>query len=458
MKKLTRFELLMTTVGTVVGSGIVTGTGLAIAVTGRSVHISYFIAILIGFALAIPTIFNSSIMRIDGATYTVNRIYAGTLVAGSASIASVLNFLGNGMMSISLATYIASLVPALSATVPFRILGAVILTFFTAVNLKSTKLMARVQSVLTPIMFCGLGIFVVAGLFKLQYNPFGFSEPGFFKGGADGVMTGAMILAFSTQGTTTAMFFSKQSSNPKKDVPWAILMATVAITIIYCSISLVDGNVLPVAQVAGKPLTVVAQSIMPKWAATLFVIFGPMMCLATTVNGGFAGFYRPIAAASQEGLLPKFIGKENKDGIPYRIVFVQWVAGMIPIVTGMSLTTLMSALVLTTALLGIFSRLGAFRMPTMFPEQWKKSHLHVPDPVYYFFCTIAFVANLFLVWRSIKTLSTGIVIMNFVVLAASFVYCYFRLKSGKVTPRSITYSFEDEDESQNQGRASSAGV
>ena len=261
-----------------------------------------------------------------------------------------------------------------------------------------------------------------------------------------------MLLCFSTQGTVTALFYNRQAQNPKRDVPWAILLTTVFIFILYCGVALVDGNVLPVADVAGLPLTAVAQAIMPRWLAVLFVIFGPIMCLVTTVNGGWASFYRPIAACAKEGVIPPVLGKENKNGMPIIILTVQYIFAMIPIVTGLSIGTIMNSLVLLTALLGIFGRIGAFRMPKLFPEAWRKSHLHVPDPVYYVICLIALAANIFLAWQSIKTLALPLIILNFAVLIGAFIYCHFRIKAGKVTPRSITYTlydhFEDDPELQ----------
>ena len=115
----------------------------------------------------------------------------------------------------------------------------------------------------------------------------------------------------------------------------------------------------------------------------------------------------------------------------------------------------MNSLVLATSLLGIVGRIGAFRMPTLFPEQWKKSHLHVPDAVYYLCCTLALIANLFLTWRSIKSLQLGLVIFNFAVIIVCFIWCYFRMKTGKVSSRSITYTFYDhwEDDPQFQEAA-----
>lgn len=445
-KKITRFELLMTTIGCVVGSGVVTATGLAVGETGRSAWLSYGLAVLIGFLLAIPTIFSSSMMVVDGGNYTTTRLFCGPTIAATSSLAGVLNFFGNGMMSLAIASYVVSLLPGLNANV----VAGVVLTVLWLLNLFGVKMVARVQAFVSPIMMLGLVAFIVFGLTKLQFDPFGFSDPDFFLNGADGLLSGCTLLCFSTQGTVSAIFYNRQAANPKKDVPWAICWTTVFILVLYCGVALVDGNVLPVDQVAGLPLTNVAFAIMPNWLAVLFVVFGPIMCIITTVNGGWASFYKPISACAKEGIIPAVIGKETKTGMPIYILIAQYIFAMFPIVTGLSISTIMNALVLAMALLNIFVRIGAFRMPKMFPEAWAKSHLHCPDIVYYFCCVVALAANVFLAWLSIKSLELPLILLNFGVMIVAYIYCRARIKAGKVTERSITYTlydhFEDDPE------------
>lgn len=443
-KKLSRMELLLTNVGIVVGSGVVTTTGLAIARTGRSVYIAYLIAVIFGLLQAIPTVFNYSIMSTEGGNYTLARIYGGPLVAGANGLTNVLNFFGNGAMSLALGAYVSSVFPSVNS----RIAAGIFFTFFTLVNLRSTKLMAKVSSFLAVAMFVGLGAFVVFGLGHLNSNPFDFSDPSFFLAGASGVFAAANMLAFSTQSVVMASYYSSLSENPKKDVPWAIMATVCIIAVIYISVSLVAGNVLPVEEVAGKPLTAVAKAVMPNALAIAFVFFGPFMCLSSTINGGFATQYRPLVSCAKEGLLPIAVTKENKSGIPYRIVIVQYICGMFPILIGTSISTLFNQMMLSISLAGIFLRLCLFKMPKQFPEQWKKSHLHVPDPVYYLFCLLAIGVNLFFIVRSILSLTPGWVCLNFGILILSFAWSYIRTKQGKVSPRSITYSFCEENDAE----------
>lgn len=438
-KKLTRFELLMTSIGIVVGAGVVTATGLAIGQTGRSAWISYLLAVIVGLLLAVPDMFNCSIMIIDGGYYTTTRLYCGTTVAATSTLAGILNFFGNGMMSLAAGAYISSLLPSLNG----RIIAGIVLTVLFLINLWGVKAVGRFQAIASPVMMTGLGIFIVAGLFQMKYNPFSFSDPGFFKNGLDGVLSACALLCFSTQGVMAAFFFSKHSENPKKDVPWCMVITALFILVLYTLIAMVAGNVLPVDEVAGKPLTAVAFTILPHWLAILFVVFGPIMAIVTTINGGWTAFYKSFSACAKEGILPKFIAKENKNGIPYIILLTQYAFAMFPIVSGLSIQAVMNALVLVTALMNLFVRVGLFRMPTMFKEEWKKSRLHVPNIVYYLFCTIAVLLDLFLAWQSIINLQSSLVILNFAVLIVAFIYCYVRIKAGKVSPRSLSYSLKD---------------
>jgi len=65
--KLSLFSLVCIAAGNVIGVGIITTTGLAIAQTGRSVWISYGLAVLIGFLWLLPGCFFASIAKFKGA-------------------------------------------------------------------------------------------------------------------------------------------------------------------------------------------------------------------------------------------------------------------------------------------------------------------------------------------------------------------------------------------------------
>ena len=78
MKIFDRKKMLMMSIGTFVGSGVVSILGEAAGVTGYSVWIAYLMAILVGFCSALPYVILSSVMTFSGGVYTVACTFMGT--------------------------------------------------------------------------------------------------------------------------------------------------------------------------------------------------------------------------------------------------------------------------------------------------------------------------------------------------------------------------------------------
>lgn len=62
-KKLSLFSLVCIATGNVIGAGIITTTGLAIAQTGRSVWIAYGLAVIFGLLWIMPAVVFASIAK-----------------------------------------------------------------------------------------------------------------------------------------------------------------------------------------------------------------------------------------------------------------------------------------------------------------------------------------------------------------------------------------------------------
>ncbi len=89
----TRTKLLMMTIGTFVGSGLVSLTGPAASVTGYSVWLAYILAVVIGFLAALPFVCITSVMNFNGGAYTVAITFLGNRFGGAFVFLQVLNAL-----------------------------------------------------------------------------------------------------------------------------------------------------------------------------------------------------------------------------------------------------------------------------------------------------------------------------------------------------------------------------
>lgn len=140
---------------------------------------------------------------------------------------------------------------------------------------------------------------------------------------------------------------------------------------------MVAACVLPVEEVAGTNISVVAKSVFPAPIYLFFVIGGAWFALLTTLNGTLSWTTRSLHRAAKDGWLPEFCAKENKNGVPVVLLLFFFVVGVIPIVTGMDTADISNMGTGCSKLADLLMVYACFRLPTMFPEEYKKSALYI---------------------------------------------------------------------------------
>ena len=283
-KGLSLVNLVAIAAGQVIGAGVVTYVGPAIEATGISAWLAYGAAVIAGFFSIIPFIFLSSALVLQGGEYSIIDRMLGEKFAGFYIVAYIAQCLGISVMGLSLGTYMNYLIPGVDK----RVIALIGLTLFLCMNLMGVSVMAKFQTVLTAILIGTLLLFTIFGLTKIGPQAFDFSSPDFFTDGFHGFSSAVALYAFSTYGQYMVVNFGKDAENPKKDIPLAIIISSFIILIVYVGIALVQSGILPISQTAGKPLTIVAETILPAPVMMLFIIGGPLMALATTINSFYS--------------------------------------------------------------------------------------------------------------------------------------------------------------------------
>ena len=127
-------------------------------------------------------------------------------------------------------------------------------------------------------------------------------------------------------------------------------------------------GVLPVADTAGRSLAVVAQSIFPAPLFILFIIFGPIFALFTTMNGTMAGTPYMIAQSAFDGWLPKSFADKNKHGVFWKILVFEYLYSLIPVIFNFSTSEISNNMLLFSSFVTCIQLFAYFRMPSKFPE------------------------------------------------------------------------------------------
>lgn len=420
--------LLAIAIGQVIGVGVINTTGLAIAETGMATWLAYALAVFFGFVWILPGVFFASIARFKGGYYTVVTSLLGERAGGLYSLWYTPMYLATAMVGVGIGNYVNAVFPSVSP----KAAGFVLLTIFWLINMRGISLMAGFQKPMTLLLVICLAAFAVVGAFKAQSGALDIMSEGYFLNGGSGFFGALVLLIYSTSGQGLVIGFDWNAKNPKKDIPKAIIGATLAILVLYVSVAFAATSILPVAEVAGKPLTATAKAMFSPLFYYLFVFCGPLLALVTTLNSGFAALTAPILGGVRNGWLPKGIAKTNKHGSPYILYTLMYLIGALPLLFGVPLNRLTNYTVITQRITGTLLCFAMFMIPIKYKAAWEKSWLHMPDPVYYAIAVFATVTQIAAVLLSAKSLGLTGLMLNLVIVAALAVIGLVRYKMGKV--------------------------
>ena len=431
-RNLGRMDLVSVAVDQIIGAGIMAMTGTAIGMTGRSVNLAFVIAGILCLLTAIPQILVGGTARFRGGQYTQVAAFGGQRLAGVFTMVSFFTGLGISMYVISFTEYLLALVPG----APAKLISVAVLTILFLMNILGTKQAAVLQTIMCVVMAVAIGAFIAFGISNIQ--PGYFDPPDFITKGIPGVLMASAYLSFAAGGATYVINFSGEAKNPKKDIPFAIIVPTIAISIVYAVMGTIAAGVLPVADVANKSLALVAEAVMPKPVYVFFIVGGAMFALLTTLNASIGWMCRPFVQAAKDGWLPKVFAKISKFGTPLNVLLLFYVIGLVPILLGLDISTVSNATVILTAVVKIMLCFTALRLPSVMPELWNKSRFHVGKAALYLICIVGGVVATLQVLLLLISAPTSETIGNIVILAVSILYALWRNSKVK-----MEVSYED---------------
>ena len=356
--------------GFAIGSGVITMTGIAIGMTGRSVIISYLLTAATFLLAVIPTLIISSIHPSKSASYVYSKELLHPKVGGFYMFIYFLGRLTISIFGISFAQYLAALIPGVNE----RLVAVLVLTLFFVINLFGMKSAARAQNIMFYILVLSLGIFIVAGFLKLDVAAY-FNLDGFFVDGFHGVWSAASLLVFAVGGAGVLVDFGNSVRNPAKVIPKVIVGVTVCVALAYALLSMVAAGVLPYDQVAFKPLTSAAAAVFGQGSGmyALFIVGGALLALATTLNSSFVWYSSAMQKGCEEGWFPKALVKPNRYGVSYRLMIIFYLFGLVPALIGFDITVLSKMAVGLTTFMWMIPVFGLVNAPKRYEAEWKAS-------------------------------------------------------------------------------------
>ncbi|MBS7528181.1 amino acid permease [Fusibacter paucivorans] len=426
--KLGKGELYAIALGQVIGVGVITLVGPMIGLTGYSVWLAYAIAVVLGFISLLPYVFITSSLRFGAGPYSLVASTLDYRISGMLALAFIPTTLGMAAMGLSFGVYTNSLIPAIDS----RVAGSALIMIFVIINSFGVNMMAKIQKVCSWLLISALVLFSIAGFFQINNPLFDVMADNFMANGNTSFVRTISIFMYSTIGYSLTMTYGKFAKNAKRDIPWAYIATAISLLILYTSVAITAAGVLPLADVAGKPMTAVARAILPAPLFVYFIVAGPMIALVTTINASIAYYQIPFKQACIDGWLPKSWNITNKHGASIPMLILVSLSGVLPQLFNFSIVEITSNLQLMTSCMSFIYFAAFFKFPKKFASAWQRSHMHVTDGLYYFLTFIALCIQFFIFYNSIKTAKLSMVIISMIAMLVCMSYGFFRAKSPQV--------------------------
>ncbi|MDI3388091.1 APC family permease [Streptomyces sp. B-S-A8] len=355
----------------IVGGGVIALMGVAIALTGGGAPLAFAMAAGMVIIYSLPVAVLGSAMPVTGGRYS----YAARLISPSLGFTtmwfSVLVTIQLSLMALAGADYLHSLVPS----VPARPLALGLITVFFLANLAGAAFSNRLGIVLAFVMLAAFLLYGFAGLPQVEWGTIGDVAPQ----GVGNLLTAAALLTFAVTGSTYVAELGREMKRPGRDIPLSMIGGIVLSAVLYVFLAIPSVGVLPVPDVAGKPMSVVADHILSPGVFAFFILGGALASVVGHMNSLLLTATKPVLAAIGDGWLPERLGAVNQRyGTPHWLLFGLYLIGAVPVLTGFSVAAIAGMVsVAATPMLAIMI-ISSCRLRSRYPDLYAAAPFRMP--------------------------------------------------------------------------------
>jgi len=312
-----RWTLTALVINSIIGSGIFGLPSVVAGYLGRQSPLAYLVAAAgIGVVMACFAEVASQFSAAGG-PYLYAREAFGRFVGIEIAWLLLLVRLTASAAAANLFTnYLAEFWPAVLEPVTRLIVLVVLIGFVALLNVRGVKSGAAVSNVFTVAKLAPLILFVIAGgVFLLRAHPGVAVE---LQSGASGParnwLEAVFVLLFAYGGFEGAVVPMAEVKDPRRDAPFALLVALVTVTLLFCAIQYLVVAVLPAAAATDRPLATAARQFGGATGAALIsagalisvygyltaqLLHTPRLAFALGENGDFPRFFARIHSRFQ---------------------------------------------------------------------------------------------------------------------------------------------------------------
>jgi len=317
------WQLTMISVGATMGTGILVILGAAVPIAGPAIWISFVIAGVTALLSAVSYAEMAGMVPVSGSSYSYSYATMGEGIAWICGWCLVLEYaVSVAAVAVGAGEYVNQTLRTFNMELPVSLAGGpaeggvvnlpalIVVVLATLLLVRGARDSAIVNTVVV-IIKAGILIFFSIVAFS-AFNAGNF-EP-LLPMGAAGVTAAASSVFFSYIGFDAASTAGEEAKNPKRDLPRAIMLSMLIVTITYVLVAVsaigarewtwFEGTEAALVQIVGE---LTGQPMF-----VLIFALASVLAIASVVLTVLYGQTRILMSMSRDGLVPAVFGKVSK--------------------------------------------------------------------------------------------------------------------------------------------------
>ena len=372
-------------VGMVIGASIWISPASYLSRTGPAIFLSYIIAVIPAIFVAYLCAYLGAAFPVAGGTYVITSRLTGSF-GGFMVVWMIVLAVGSSLAFLA-ATFGVFIGQAFGVPADMELffvitVGIIVLTIFYFLNWIKIEISGLIELIITIFGdILVMIIFIIAAI--PFFNPSNFDP--LFPLGFGPVLFAALTFYFSYVGFTLILDVAGEVRNPKKNIPRALLISIIFLTVIYAIQAVMVAGVQPWDAPIGTVIEIILNGGLLPPPVVMFVAILVAVAIASTIHPSYMAYSRDILVSSREGLFWKRLaGIHKKHKTPVPALTLLYAVGIIFLLTFIPIlspafgietaSVLLSAVVAVVVLiLQIPLSIAAIFLPKKFPEWHEKA-------------------------------------------------------------------------------------
>ncbi len=315
--KIGLWQAVALAVGTMIGASIFSIFGLGAEIAGPNLPFVFIVSGIVSLLVAYSYAhLGSRIISDAGPIEFILKGFGDNLITGSLSFLFWFSYVVSiALFAKGFAGYLLPLLHLPVSALHTGLAEAAIILLFTGLGALGSAAVGKAEFLIVLIKLGILGLFVVLGMATIDLQRI---TPDFGAAGVGDILNATAVFFLSYMGFGLVTNASENMRDPQRNVPRAIYLSILIVTVVYVSVAAVAVGNLPLPELIKAQDNALAVAAKPFLGnlGYLLVAIGALFSIASAINATLFGGANVAYALARDGELPAVFERKVWFGAP----------------------------------------------------------------------------------------------------------------------------------------------